>query len=173
MPHGMQHSYYIIPLNTPNPYCKSHTTSQELKSFLFSDTELLWTILTAYNLVSRAKKGTYSKTQNISERNGTQTYFSWMACWHSISNLSTLFVFSFQFHFLFVIDTCCAWAGQNLKSRTLKNHRVWFRNSEIPNNLCLNVLQFMHQRVISRNVPDTFKKQKNTPKKINQQNQAL
>lgn len=37
--------YNIGHLNTPNPHWKPHTTVQELKTFLFSDTELLWTIL--------------------------------------------------------------------------------------------------------------------------------
>lgn len=98
--------------------------------------------------------------QNILERNGTQTYFSWVACWHNISNI---FPLSFQFHFQFIIDIWCTQAEQNLKSRTLKDHKVWFRNWEIPDNFCFNIFLFDVQTAISINTPDTFKKQSLLP----------
>lgn len=147
-----------LPIHTVNhtPHLKSSNR------FSFRTPNCFEQFCTAYNLVSRfLKKGKYSKMQNTLERSGTQTYFFLMTWWHSMSNLSTFFFFNFTFNLLLVFTV----PRLNRTWSQEENHSVWFGNSEIPSNLCLNVLLFDASTAISRNTPNTFEPPQTKPTK--------
>lgn len=152
----------IFPIHTGN-----HTS--QLKS---SNNFSFWTLnsseqfSTEYKWVSRAKKGKYSKMQNILERNCIflewldGTLFKIFLCWLFFLSKFTcnlLLIFS-------ILELKRIWIWE-------ESHKVWFENSEIPSNLYLNVLQANTSTVISRNTQTPSKKK--TLKSPSQQTQAF
>lgn len=164
-PHSCSTLWYCAPQHSSSTLETTHHSSRAQIISLFGHWTALNNSKLNINWFPELKKASIQRCRIFRKK----LYFSWMTWWHSISNLSmpAFFLSNFTFNLLLIFSVLGLkriWSWE-------ENHKVWFGNSEIRSNLCLNALLTNTSTVISKNTQTPFKKtskaQINKPKQSN------